>query len=50
MNAIEKILHENESILVAAEVSKTFYTGILLLYGDIVDATSYAKQGTRKGA
>ena len=33
MNAIEKILHENESILVAAEVSKTFYTDILLLYG-----------------
>lgn len=33
MNAIEKILHENESILVAAEVSKTFYTDILMLYG-----------------
>lgn len=33
MNAIEKILHENESILVAAEVSKTFYTDIALLYG-----------------
>lgn len=33
MNAIEKILHENESILAAADISKTFYTDILLLYG-----------------
>lgn len=32
MEAIEKILHEGESILVAAETSKTFYNGILSLY------------------
>jgi len=30
--AIEKILHKNESILVAAEISKTFYNGIISLY------------------
>ena len=29
---IEKILHENESILVKADISKTFYTGIASLY------------------
>jgi len=29
---IEKILYKNESILVAAEVSKTFYNGIISLY------------------
>jgi hypothetical protein len=33
MIAIEKILHENESILVAAEISKTFYNDIVMLYG-----------------
>lgn len=32
MDAIEKMLHENESILAAAEISKTFYNGILSLY------------------
>lgn len=32
MKAIEKILHDGESILVAAEVSKTFYSGIVSLY------------------
>lgn len=32
MNAIEKILHEDESVLVAAEVSKTFYNDLVLLY------------------
>jgi hypothetical protein len=33
VQAIEKILHDNESILVAADISKTFYTGIASLYG-----------------
>jgi len=33
MQAVEKILHEGESILVAAEISKTFYNGIASLYG-----------------
>ena len=32
MNAIEKILHEGESILVSAEISKSFYIDIVLLY------------------
>ncbi len=32
MNNINKILHENESILAKAEISKTFYTSIVLLY------------------
>lgn len=32
MDAIEKMLHENETILAAAEISKTFYNGILSLY------------------
>lgn len=32
MNAIEKILHDGESILVAADISKTFYNDIALLY------------------
>ena len=32
MQMIEKILHENESILVAADISKTFYNGIASLY------------------
>ena len=32
MQAIEKILRENESILVAADISKTFYNGIISLY------------------
>lgn len=32
MNAIEKTLHKDESILVHAEISKTFYNGILSLY------------------
>ena len=32
MNNIEKILHKNESILVKAEISKTFYSGIASLY------------------
>ncbi|QOY53654.1 hypothetical protein HUE87_06955 [Candidatus Sulfurimonas marisnigri] len=29
---IEKIMHKNESVLVKAEISKTFYTGIVSLY------------------
>ncbi len=33
MKAIEKILNKNESILVAADISKTFYNGIISLYG-----------------
>jgi hypothetical protein len=33
MDAIEKTLHEGESVLVAAEISKTFYNDLLLLYG-----------------
>ena len=32
MNNLEKILHENESVLVNAEISKTFYNGIASLY------------------
>ena len=32
MNAIEKMLHKHESILIAAEISKTFYNGIISLY------------------
>lgn len=32
MKSIEKILHDNESILAAAEMSKTFYNGIVSLY------------------
>ena len=32
MNKIGKILHKNESILVKADISKTFYTGIASLY------------------
>ncbi len=32
MKSLEKILHTDESILVAAEMSKTFYNGILSLY------------------
>jgi len=32
MKAIKNILHKNESILVAAEISKTFYNGIASLY------------------
>jgi len=33
MKAIEKILNKDESILVAADISKTFYNGIISLYG-----------------
>ncbi|WP_373070764.1 hypothetical protein [Sulfurimonas sp.] len=32
MNNISKTLHENESILAQAEISRTFYTSIALLY------------------
>lgn len=32
MEAIRKILHENESVLVSAEISKTFYNSIMSLY------------------
>ena len=32
MKAIKNILHKNESILVAADISKTFYNGIASLY------------------
>ena len=32
MDALEKILHEDESILVSADISKSFYNGILSLY------------------
>ena len=32
MHSIEKILKKDESILVAAEISKTFYNGIISLY------------------
>lgn len=32
MSDIEKIMHENESVLVQAEISKTFYIGIASLY------------------
>jgi len=33
MQAIEKMLRENESVLVTADISKTFYNGIASLYG-----------------
>lgn len=32
MSDIEKVLHEDESVLVKADISKTFYTSIALLY------------------
>lgn len=32
MKAIDKVLHKDESVLVAAEISKTFYNGIVSLY------------------
>ena len=32
MKTIEEMLHPDESVLVAAEISKTFYNGILSLY------------------
>lgn len=32
MRSIEKILNKDESILVAADISKTFYNGIISLY------------------
>ena len=32
MNALKKILHKDESILVVADISKTFYNGIVSLY------------------
>jgi hypothetical protein len=32
MKTIEEILHQDETILVGAEISKTFYNGILSLY------------------
>ena len=32
MSNVEKILHENESVLAKADISKTFYTSIALLY------------------
>lgn len=32
MEAIGKILHKDETVLVAAEISRTFYNGILSLY------------------
>ena len=32
MKAIDKVLHKGESVLVAAEISKTFYNGIVSLY------------------
>lgn len=32
MSDIEKILHKDESVLVKADISKTFYTSIALLY------------------
>jgi hypothetical protein len=32
MQTIDKVLHEGESVLVAAEISKTFYNGIVSLY------------------
>ena len=32
MDALEKILHQDESILVSADISKSFYNGILSLY------------------
>lgn len=33
MEAIRKILHDKESVLVSAEISRTFYNSILSLYG-----------------
>jgi len=33
MKDIEKILHPNETILVSADISKTFYLDLMLLYG-----------------
>lgn len=33
MKELEKILHDGESVLASAKVSKTFYSGIALLYG-----------------
>lgn len=33
MEAVGKILHKDETVLVAAEISRTFYSGILSLYG-----------------
>jgi hypothetical protein len=33
MQQIHKILHKNESILVKAKISKTFYNGVVSLYG-----------------
>ena len=32
MSDIEKVLHEDESVLAKADISKTFYTSIALLY------------------
>jgi len=32
MKAIEKILHKGETVLVSADISKTFYNGIISLY------------------
>jgi len=32
MNNIQKVLHKNETVEVAAEISKTFYSGIASLY------------------
>nr|MDA3947522.1 hypothetical protein [Helicobacteraceae bacterium] len=32
MKALDKVLHEGETVLVAAEISKTFYSGIISLY------------------
>ena len=32
MNALEKILHKDESILVSADISKSFYNDIISLY------------------
>jgi len=32
MSDIDKIMHKNESVLVKAEISKTFYSGIASLY------------------
>lgn len=32
MQTIDKVLHEGESVLAAAEISKTFYNGIVSLY------------------
>jgi len=33
MRSIKKILHDGETIQVSAEISKTFYSSILMLYG-----------------